>query len=447
MAKPPPLRAAPTVETPLDRALAASAEDDSEGALRWAIPLVKTDLGAPVPLYLLGRELVRAGEKGAGVTALELAADRATDGGNLPVAIAAISALSDQGVDVEARVAACANVYAKASPRLRPGTPPPPATTREATQLPPALGGAALVAQGTEVVDYAKAAYDADREGRAGPTQVPTQSLFSSFSETALTRLIGAFDVIAYPKGKKVIEQGAVGAEAFVLARGELEVLREQPEEDPILLARLGNGAVFGEMALLSRAPRTASVVAARPSIVLVISAAKLSAVAEKSPEVGTAFASYCHQRMVANLVRTSPLLRPLSAGERQALIERFGARTFEPGEKLIVQGKESDGLHVIASGQVRVVRHEGEDEVAIAALGVGEVTGEVSMVFRRPSNADVVAEHPTLTLHLPRARFMEIVHAHPTLLAQLYELAAHRDDETASIAASEASEADDLLI
>jgi len=82
-----------------------------------------------------------------------------------------------------------------------------------------------------------------------------------------------------------------------------------------------------------------------------------------------------------------------------------------------------------------------------VANLGVGEVVGEVSLVFRRASNASVVADHPTVTLHLPSDRFMEIVREHPTLLAQLYELAVIRDEETSSIAAQEAAEVDDLLI
>jgi cAMP-dependent protein kinase regulator len=277
--------------------------------------------------------------------------------------------------------------------------------------------------------------------------KVPPQTLFSTLTAPALKDLIEAFEVSVVKSDHQVIREGATGAEAFVLARGELEVVREQPGADSVLLARLGNGALFGEMALLSRAPRAASVIAARPSIVLAIRADALERVAARSPEVGKTVAAYCQKRMVTNLVRTSPLLGPLSAGERQALIERFSARTFETGERLIVQGKQADGLYVVASGEVSVVRQDGEDDIVVANLGVGEVVGEVSLVFRRASNASVVADHPTVTLHLPSDRFMEIVREHPTLLAQLYELAVVRDEETSSIAAQEAAEVDDLII
>lgn len=449
MAKPPPLGPASAVEPPLDRALGMAASGDAEAALRWAVPLVKADLTAVAALFVLGAELRALGHEAPARLALETAADRAADGGNLPMAIAAVAELAAMNVDASGRADAVARLYAKGSPQLKAGVgaPPPAAAPPEVHALPASLAGAPLVTAAADVLDYARAAIDGERDTRKGPPSVPAQGLFSSLSAPALRALFRAFEVRLVGKGDKVIEQGATGAEAFVLARGELEVVREMPGDEPLLLARLGNGAVFGEMALLSRSPRAASVIAARPSIVLIIRVEALDQVAQDSPEVGAAFAAYCHRRMVANLVRTSPLLGPLSAGERQALIERFSTKTYDAGHKLTVQGQESDGLHVIASGLVSVLRHDGDDDVVIAHLGVGEVVGEVSLVFRRPSNADVIAEHPTMTLFLPRNRFMEIVREHPTLLAQLYELAVKRDEETSSIVAQEASDADDLII
>lgn len=447
--KPPPLPSRPSAEHdhPLDRALDLLASGDAEGALRWGAALVKSDLAAAAPLYVVGKALGALDKKPLAVTALEVAADRASDGGNLPLAIAALAELAAQQADSQARVDAITQKYAKGSPHLKAGVTTPPVARDDVTALPPTLAGDPLVDAAAQVVDYAKAALDGDRESRAAPPNVPPQNLFSMLTAPALRDLVAAFEVSLVKTGDRVIRQGEAGAEAFVLARGELEVVREQPGADSMLLARLGNGALFGEMALLSRAPRAASVLAARPSIVLAIRAEALDGVAARSPEVGKTVAAYCQKRMVGNLVRTSPLLGPLSAGERQALIERFSARTFEAGERLITQGQQSDGLYVIASGEVSVVRKDGEDEIVLAHLGVGEVVGEVSLVFRRASNASVVADHPTVTLHLPSARFMEIVREHPTLLAQLYELAVVRDEETSSIVAEEAAEVDDLII
>ena len=121
--------------------------------------------------------------------------------------------------------------------------------------------------------------------------------------------------------------------------------------------------------------------------------------------------------------------------------------RTFEADEHLIVQGKDSEGLHLIASGGVKVEHEEGEERLHIATLGAGEVVGEVALVLRRKSNADVIAAHPTVTLHLPAEEFQAIIKQHPMLLAELYGLAVQRDEETSRIVAQEATEAEDFVL
>jgi cAMP-dependent protein kinase regulator len=200
-------------------------------------------------------------------------------------------------------------------------------------------------------------------------------------------------------------------------------------------------------MALLSRAPRAASVVACRPTILLVATKDALEAVVAEEPEVGHEFAAHCRQRMVENLIRTSSILRAVKAKERVPLVESFETKSFEAGQKLIAQGQESDGLFLIASGEVAVIHREGDDSTVIATLGAGEVVGEVALVLRRPATADVIAEHPTLTLHLPRDGFLAIVKQHPALFAQLYELAVKRDEETSSIVAQEATDIEDFVL
>src|SRR5262249_21002209 len=136
---------------------------------------------------------------------------------------------------------------------------------------------------------------------------------------------------------------------------------------------------------------------------------------------------------MVTNLVRTSPVLLAVDPQERTALVERFETRVYEKGEKLIEDATEAAGLHLIASGDVAVVGHEGQEPIVLATLGPGETVGEVAMVLRRKANADVVAVHPTVTLFLPREEWVSLIEDHPAILHGLYLLAIRRDDETAS--------------
>ena len=54
--------------------------------------------------------------------------------------------------------------------------------------------------------------------------------------------------------------------------------------------------------------------------------------------------------------------------------------------------------------------------------------------MLRRKANADVVAVHPTVTLHLPREHFLSLIQEHPAILLGLYTLAVKRDEETSTV-------------
>ncbi len=439
---PPNLPGASSSDSPLDRALALLLAGEREAALRWSAAVVQHDASVPSALILTSRLLADAGRTEAAIEGFELGVERAIDTGNLPLAVAAVGDLRLLGVEVAKHLDEIASAFCLGSPRLSDDATPPPPPLPHGEDFQPLssfLTGPALLSKATEIVHEASKDYDASSESES-PLVSPLP-LFSALEKEGLRALIGCFEMFTVPAGKAVISEGEEGAEAYIVARGELEVRRTTEDGKTVTLARLANGALFGEMALLSRAPRAASVVANRPSILLVARRDALEAVAATRPDVGVELAAHCRRRMVANLVRTSKLLLSVAPQERPALVERFETKVFEKGEKLIEEGKDTSGLHLIASGEVAVVGHEDSTEpFVIASLGVGETVGEVALVLRRKANADVVAVHPTVTLHLPREDFLDLVRAHPAILAGLYLAAVERDEETSSVLAGGAA-------
>ena len=438
------------MDSPLDRALALLLAGETEAALRWSAAVVQQDASVPSALILTCRLLAEAGRTEAAVEGLELGVKRAIDTGNLPLAVAAVGDLRLLGVAVERHLDEIAGAFCLGSPRLSDdATPPPPPLPHDSNFEPLSsfLSGPALLSKATAIIHEASKEFEA--LGDAPSPLISPLPLFSALEKDGLRALIGCFEMITVAAGKAVIEEGEEGAEAYIVARGELEVRRTTEDGERITLARLTNGALFGEMALLSRAPRAASVVACRPSILLVARRDALEAVAEVRQDVGIELAAHCRRRMVANLVRTSAALLAVPSHERPALVERFETRVFEKGDKLIEEGKDTSGLHVIASGEVAVVGHEeGGEPFVIATLGAGETVGEVALVLRRKANADVVAVHPTVTLHLPREEFVTLVRDHPAILAGLYLVAVERDEETSNaLAVSSVSVADDYIL
>ncbi len=473
-AAPPDLPGSQTTDSPLDRALALLLAGEREAALRWSAATVDRDPQVASALILTSRLLAEFGRAEAATEGFELGISRAIDAGNLPIAVAAAGDLRGLGVDVGPHLDAIAEAFCKGSRRLSdPAALPPPLPDPGADFQPLSsfLSGPLLLSKATQIIHEARQRYESEAES-ASPLIAPVP-LFSQLERDGVRGLISAFDMITVPAGAVVIAEGEEGAEAYIVARGELEVRRHQRDAEPVsregleiagalrrhreeskddvtaqlTLARLTNGALFGEMALLSRAPRAASVVATRPSILLVATCEALEEVAVERPDVAAELAAHCRRRMVANLVRTSPVLIAVDASERPALVERFETRVFEKGDKLIAVGEDKSGLHLIASGEVAVVGEDAGEPMVIATLGPGDVVGEVALVLRRKANADVVAVHPTVTLHLPRDEFLTLIKDHPAILLGLYTLAALRDEETSVLANSTASVADDYVL
>jgi CRP-like cAMP-binding protein len=94
----------------------------------------------------------------------------------------------------------------------------------------------------------------------------------------ALQRIATPIDV---PAGKVLTTQGDVGREFFVIVSGKAEATRGR-----VSIATLGAGSFFGEMALLDRRPRTATVTTLEPTTVLVITAREFNARVESMPSV-----------------------------------------------------------------------------------------------------------------------------------------------------------------
>jgi CRP/FNR family cyclic AMP-dependent transcriptional regulator len=84
-----------------------------------------------------------------------------------------------------------------------------------------------------------------------------TVPLFSACSKKELQMVAKSAERLEVPPGKVVVTEGAAGTEFFVIIDGRARVERHGRQ-----VASLGPGAFFGDLALLDRAPRNASVIA-----------------------------------------------------------------------------------------------------------------------------------------------------------------------------------------
>lgn len=106
-------------------------------------------------------------------------------------------------------------------------------------------------------------------------------TLFSNCSKKELEKVARASDEVKMTEGTLIADQGQMGREAFVILKGEVTVKRNGRK-----VATLGAGDVVGEMSLLDKGPRTASVVAATDVELLVIDSRRFLAVIDDIPSI-----------------------------------------------------------------------------------------------------------------------------------------------------------------
>lgn len=90
--------------------------------------------------------------------------------------------------------------------------------------------------------------------------------MFRHLTYQELVRVMNIIDVRSYGPGEKIVEEGEEGDEMFVVLSGVAQV-----HSGGAVLAELGPGQHFGEMALVDRAPRSASVASAAQSRMMVM--------------------------------------------------------------------------------------------------------------------------------------------------------------------------------
>ena len=103
--------------------------------------------------------------------------------------------------------------------------------------------------------------------------------LFSACSRKDLGLVAKRAEDVKVDGGKVLVSEGAAGAEFFVIIDGTAKVSRHGQE-----VAKLGPGSFFGDLALLDRAPRNATITAETPMELVVLGQREFAALIDEVP-------------------------------------------------------------------------------------------------------------------------------------------------------------------
>lgn len=138
--------------------------------------------------------------------------------------------------------------------------------------------------------------------------------IFSGLTDAQLAHVAGICRAVRVAAGGVIFREGDSGVELFVVLEGGVHVMinTRRPDGSVSLstINSLYNGQCFGETALLSRAPRSATVVAAEPTTLLVLREPDFRALCANDPAIGYRVMQNLAQDLAYKLRSSNLLLR-----------------------------------------------------------------------------------------------------------------------------------------
>ncbi|MGZ3457662.1 MAG: cyclic nucleotide-binding domain-containing protein [Archangium sp.] len=286
-----------------------------------------------------------------------------------------------------------------------------------------------------------------DPGGAANPNDRPPLPLFADLEREVFIDLVGRMGYRHLEPGEVVSTEGEASDRLHVIVAGKAEVTRRVEGEERTL-GILGGGSIFGELALLTGAPPSATVTAVLDMEVFELRREHLNALAKSFPAMPQVLADFAQKRMERNLTATSPLFQPMPESERAALLQRFSFRALQPGEKVLVEGEHSPGLFLVLAGELVVQKDDpAGGTVRLGVLREGEVAGEISLLTGLRATATVVSTRKTAAAFLERAAFDSMVKAYPHIKKYLEQLSERRLKQIGeALRPAEIFDADELL-
>ncbi len=110
--------------------------------------------------------------------------------------------------------------------------------------------------------------------------------IFSDLKINELAAIAAITKEIHHEEGDVVIREGDLGDSFYLVIDGEVAVLKAYHEADEVLLARMGPGEYFGEMALFEAKPRSATVKTLKSSLFLFLDKEEFEDLVEEYPKI-----------------------------------------------------------------------------------------------------------------------------------------------------------------
>ncbi len=252
-----------------------------------------------------------------------------------------------------------------------------------------------------------------------------------------------------FAAGEFIIRQGDEPDKFYIITRGRVEVVLQPADGLDEVIDELGPGDYFGEVGMVRRSRRMASVRALTEVDVMGMDYQTFTNWIESAPEVADEIDSVIEERLLhaadipAQFTEAEPkgMLAYLDKGEPEADTAVPPSLFFPKDSVIIHQGDSSDTFYVIIEGFVTVshVTADGREQT-VTHLTTGDYFGEIGLLDGRPRIATVTALTDVKLLAFDRDTFKNWMRKSPGSQDDLRREATRRLKDTGMLSAPEES-------
>ncbi len=129
----------------------------------------------------------------------------------------------------------------------------------------------------------------------------------SALDYEQLAEVAGRVQPLTFASGATIVRQGETGDKFYILLDGQVDIVIERPSGAPVLVNQLSRGEYFGEMALLGKTVRQATVRVSpdHSAALAALDAAAFDRLVQEAPVLGRQLTRTLEQRQKANLARS----------------------------------------------------------------------------------------------------------------------------------------------
>jgi CRP-like cAMP-binding protein len=248
------------------------------------------------------------------------------------------------------------------------------------------------------------------RPTAAALAQLPSMPLFAEVPRDLLIALMRGSELVDLPDGQRLTTLGNSADALYVLVEGNAVGHRSSGAQDLLL----GEGDIAGVACLLSNVSYSEDVIACGRVRALRIGKPLLDTLVGEHPAFGDVLLEVLSRRLIATLLRSSPIFTGFDERTRTNLARLFQVRRARAGTRLLEAGKRSDGMYLPLHGDLIVRAKNGR---RVGKMEMGLPLGQDSLLTREPARFTVEAISDVLVLRMPLELFGKLLMQRPDIV------------------------------